>query len=235
MNLSLKLLPNIVKPRAVEEAMGSIVGRCSTPAAGARNRMSKAPEVGSRNIVAAEELGEQSHLRPRETPCPLHIPGEAWHEGVEIPASLGEVPLSGSLGKVVTGNLRLQSRLAQGDLAHIHGGPGVGRSFCCLINKIILEEPCVARRPPNAKLIGTALQGVNSLPGRNCQRGTPPKPPEAQESRLRIRDKSNAGEMAKSLCLLAAQSYGHKLRLSARMGAIKVGGEAGTIASGPRE
>ena len=59
MNLSLKLLPDVVKLRAVEKAMSSVVGRCGTPAASARNRMSKAAEVGPSNIVATEKLGEQ--------------------------------------------------------------------------------------------------------------------------------------------------------------------------------
>ena len=59
MNLSLKLLPDVVKPRAVEKAMSSVVGRCSTPIASARNRMSKVAEVGPGNIVATEKLGEQ--------------------------------------------------------------------------------------------------------------------------------------------------------------------------------
>ena len=59
MNLSLKLLPDVVKPRAVEKAMSSVVGRCGTPAASARNRMSKAAEVGPSSIVATEKLGEQ--------------------------------------------------------------------------------------------------------------------------------------------------------------------------------
>ena len=59
MNLRLKLLPDMVEPGAVEKAMSSVVGRRGTPAAGARNRMSKAAEVGPGNIVATEELGEQ--------------------------------------------------------------------------------------------------------------------------------------------------------------------------------
>ena len=58
MNLSLKLLSNMVKPGAVKKAMSSVVGRCSTPAAGARNRMPKAAQVSPRDIVAAEELSE---------------------------------------------------------------------------------------------------------------------------------------------------------------------------------
>jgi hypothetical protein len=57
-NLSLKLLSNKVKARAVEKTVSPVINRCSTPAAGARNGMAKAPEVGSRNVVAAEELGE---------------------------------------------------------------------------------------------------------------------------------------------------------------------------------
>ena len=76
---------------------------------------------------------------------------------MEIAASLGEVPLGGSLGKVVTGNLGLQSRLAQGDLRPSCGGPVLGSSFGCRINEIVLEEPCMARRPPYTKLIGVAL------------------------------------------------------------------------------
>ena len=59
MNLSLKLLPNIIKPRAVEKAMSSVVGRCGTPAASARDRMPKAAQISPRNIVATEELSEQ--------------------------------------------------------------------------------------------------------------------------------------------------------------------------------
>ena len=113
---------------------------------------------------------------------------------MEIPAGLGEVPLGGSLGKVVTCNLSLQSCLAQGDLAHIHGGPVLCSSFCCLINKIILEGPYMAQRPPEPKLIGVGLQSANCLPSLNNQRGPPPKPPESQESRLGIRNNSNAGE-----------------------------------------
>ena len=59
MNLSLKLLPDMVEPGAVEKAMSSVVSRCGTPVASAKNRMSKAAEVGPGNIVATEELGEQ--------------------------------------------------------------------------------------------------------------------------------------------------------------------------------
>ena len=59
MNLSLKLLPDMVEPGAVEKAMSSVVGRCGTPAASTRNRMSEVVEVGPGNIVATEELGEQ--------------------------------------------------------------------------------------------------------------------------------------------------------------------------------
>ena len=59
MNLSLKLLPDVVESGAVEKAMSSVVGRRSTLAASARNRMSKAAEISPGNIVAAEELCEQ--------------------------------------------------------------------------------------------------------------------------------------------------------------------------------
>ena len=59
MNLRMKLLPNIVKLGAVKKAMSSAVGRCSTPAASARNRMPKAAQVSSRDIVAVEELCKQ--------------------------------------------------------------------------------------------------------------------------------------------------------------------------------
>ena len=59
MNLSVKLLPDMVEPGAVKKAMGSIVGRCGTPIASTKNRMSKVAEVSPSNIVAAEELCEQ--------------------------------------------------------------------------------------------------------------------------------------------------------------------------------
>ena len=156
-NLSLKLLLNMVKPGAVEKAMSSVVSRCNTPAAGARDKMPKAAQGGLCDIMATEELGEQRDLRPRETLGPLHIICKARHEGVEIPASLGEVPLSGSLSQVVTCNLRLRSCLAHGDVAHIRRGQVLRSSFCCLINEIILKEPYVARRPLKSKLINVAL------------------------------------------------------------------------------
>ena len=91
--------------------------------------MPKAAQIGPHDIVAVEELGEQRDLRLRETPRPLDITCKAWHEGVEIPASLGEVPLSGSMSQVVTCNLCLQSCLAQGDVAHIRRGQVLRSSF----------------------------------------------------------------------------------------------------------
>ena len=59
MNLSLKLLPDMVKLGVVEKAMSFVVGRCGTTMARAKNKMSKMAEVSPGNIVAAEELCEQ--------------------------------------------------------------------------------------------------------------------------------------------------------------------------------
>ena len=56
MNLSLKLLLDMLKPGAIKKTMSFVVNRRCTPMASTRNWEPKASEVSPRNIVTTEEL-----------------------------------------------------------------------------------------------------------------------------------------------------------------------------------